>query len=407
MRRWGFALFILAFAYRAFLLQYVPDEFILKNPTESAAIARSLAETGRYANGYVIPTGPTSHGLPVYTVLLALIHLVFGETMLAGYVRCFLAIAASSTLIGMMPWLATRLGLGLRAGILAGIAAVFVHLQGMLELLGWLAEGPLAAIALGLLLVGCVKRWEAPHPSAGGALLMGIGFGASFHVMPALLTVLFGCLAFEVFRRRRSAWRPVVFTLLGAALACAPWTARNIAVFHDFFFMRANFGLELRLGNHDGAAADWETMDETHARSDYRHPGANVEEARLAAELGEAEYMRRAGAEAIEWIRAHPAEFLRLSGWRAIHYWLGPLRPTVLSAGFIILTILAAVGLIRVLPVLSVSRRAAILIPLAAFPLVYYLVPYMPRYREPIDWMLFLLAAAALSPARPAGSSAE
>jgi hypothetical protein len=41
-------------------------------------------------------------------------------------------------------------------------------------------------------------------------------------------------------------------------------------------------------------------------------------------------------------------------------------------------------------------QRAAVLIPLTLFPLVYYFLSVMPRYRVPIDWMLFLLAGAAV-----------
>jgi hypothetical protein len=36
------------------------------------------------------------------------------------------------------------------------------------------------------------------------------------------------------------------------------------------------------------------------------------------------------------------------------------------------------------------------LIPLATYPLIYYIVAYMPRYRIPIDWILYILAGAAV-----------
>jgi hypothetical protein len=38
------------------------------------------------------------------------------------------------------------------------------------------------------------------------------------------------------------------------------------------FFIRSNLGLELRMGNHDGAVADIEVMDAREANS-MRHPG--------------------------------------------------------------------------------------------------------------------------------------
>ena len=39
---------------------------------------------------------------------------------------------------------------------------------------------------------------------------------------------------------------------------------------------------------------------------------------------------------------------------------------------------------------------AVLLIPLLTYPLIYYLVPWQHRYRFPIEWILFLLAGAAL-----------
>ena len=43
----------------------------------------------------------------------------------------------------------------------------------------------------------------------------------------------------------------------------------------------------------------------------------------------------------------------------------------------------------------SLPQRAALIIPLAAYPLVYYFVAYMPSYRMPIDWILLMLVGAA------------
>jgi hypothetical protein len=41
-------------------------------------------------------------------------------------------------------------------------------------------------------------------------------------------------------------------------------------------------------------------------------------------------------------------------------------------------------------------QRASLLTPLVCYPLVYYVVLYMPRYRVPLDWILLLLAGAAV-----------
>lgn len=49
----------------------------------------------------------------------------------------------------------------------------------------------------------------------------------------------------------------------------------------------------------------------------------------------------------------------------------------------------------RSFPMLAIPQRATFLIPLITYPLIYYIVAYMPRYRIPIDWILFILAGAA------------
>jgi hypothetical protein len=64
------------------------------------------------------------------------------------------------------------------------------------------------------------------------------------------------------------------------------------------------------------------------------------------------------------------------------------------------LTLLAGVGAWVAFPSLTIPQRWAILIPLLTFPLIHYAVAYMPRYREPVDWILFLLAGAAVWRAR-------
>ena len=61
-----------------------------------------------------------------------------------------------------------------------------------------------------------------------------------------------------------------------------------------------------------------------------------------------------------------------------------------------LLTILAALGAWKIIPALSTPQRAALIIPLLTFPVVYYLVSYEPRYRIPIAWILHLFAGTAV-----------
>jgi hypothetical protein len=108
--------------------------------------------------------------------------------------------------------------------------------------------------------------------------------------------------------------------------------------------------------------------------------------------------MRQVGRETVEWIRSHRAEFLRLTALRIAQFWFGPVDDRLPALGISLLTLLSVIGAWRVLPLLSVPQRAAILIPLAAYPLVYYLVGFLVRYREPLDGLALLLAATAVGP---------
>jgi hypothetical protein len=61
-----------------------------------------------------------------------------------------------------------------------------------------------------------------------------------------------------------------------------------------------------------------------------------------------------------------------------------------------LVTLLSVVGAWRALRLLNVPQRAALLIPFAAYPLIYYVVGFEARYREPLDGLALLLAATGL-----------
>jgi hypothetical protein len=394
------AIFLLAFTLRAvFFLAYSathPDFYQLGG--EMGRVALSLIHTGDFADPYKIPTGLTAHPTPLWPSLLALVYGALGVTPAAGYVRAALAIGAHSLLFALMPWFSRRLGLGHRAGVVAGIAGALVPFP-MYEIVGSGFSAP-SALALGLVVVAFrhrwIHRWTQAPPTPHSSLLLGLACGAAFHVLPPLLFVVAACLGFElVWKRGRRTCALAACVAAGAAVACIPWTWRNHHALHTLCFIRSNFGLELRIANQPGAHADIEV---NWARNGtLRHPSENLDEARLVGDLGEAEYMRRARREAVAWIRTHPAEFARLTLLRFANFWCGPFRLPWLALLSTLVTGLALLGLRRVLPTLDPPGRAALLIPLLAFPPVYYLVSYVDHYRAPLVWLLLLLAAFELT----------
>jgi hypothetical protein len=379
-------IFLLAFAIRGFFLTKVSHEWVLPhNRWEMEAIATSLAERGQFADPYAVPTGATAHLPPILPLILASIWRMFGMGLAAGYAAWLFRIAAVAAMYAMVPWFAGRLGVGRQAGFLAGIAGAFI--------VAWPGHGEaLTAIAMGLLLVGFLRRWTSGLGSRGGSFLLGLGAGIALHLQPVLLPVVLGCMAFELWwSKDRRKWMMSGVMALGIVVACVPWGWRNYATFGEVFFIRSNLGLELRMGNHEGAAAAMEVMD---AQQEHIHPRTHEGEALKVREIGEVEYMRQAGSEALVWIRAHPGEFTRLTATRVVHIWFGPLHEPSVALGFTALTILALFGALRIMPSLTTPQRAAILIPLATYPLIYYVVAYMQRYRVPLDWVFLMLAGA-------------
>lgn len=147
------------------------------------------------------------------------------------------------------------------------------------------------------------------------------------------------------------------------------------------------------MGNHDGAAATMEVMD---AQDDPRHPRTHFSEARRLRDIGEIAYMREAQAEALGWIKSNSGQFLCLTLQRLGNVWAGPLHRPIAAAGTCLLTLLALWGVRLSWPGLAMPNRAAIVIPLITYPLIYYIVAYMPRYRIPFNWILFILAGTAV-----------
>ena len=380
-------IFVVGFSVRATLIRWVPREYVVPHTRwEMEAIAVSLTERGTFADPYAIPTGPTAHVPPIYPVILSLIYRVFGLTFAAGFVAWMLGAVSYAMTFALLPWFAGRVGMSKEAGVLGGLAgALLPH---------WLAQAEaLTALVLCLLLLAFLRRWTSGHTSALASLLLGLAWGAAFHLKPALLPVLLGCMAFELWwMKDRRRWHWALALALGVVVACVPWAWRNYTTFHHFVFVRSNFGLELRVGNHPNATAD---IDVNAQRGTFLHPRTSESEALQVRMLGEIGYMQQERREALTWIREHPGEFLALTGMRTAYFWLGPLHRPGAAFWYTLLTLLAALGAWKSFPRMIAAQRATMLIPLVTFPLIYYVLSVMHRYRVPIEWLLFLLAGAA------------
>jgi hypothetical protein len=366
---------------------------------EVEAVARSMAAGRGYVDPYKVPTGPTAHTLPIQTGLQALFYWLLGVTPAAAYARSILGVVSIAAAYAMLPWLAERLGLGRRAGVVGGMTAAIVPWLGLPDVLGQMSNEAQASVALGVLMVLYVRRWKSTGPlSLSGSLALGALAGFAFHLAPAIMPVVVMFALFELWwTKDRRRWGGGLAVAAGVVITCAPWTWRNYSALGEAVFIRSNFGLELRLGNHEGARADlWNTTDAARL-----HPGNDEGEARRVRDVGEAAYMREARDKAIGWIRSNPSEFVSLTAARVWHVWFGPPASPLEALPIAGLTVLALLGLRQTMPHLDTPERVALLIPLIGYPLVYYLVGYVPRYTFPVTTLLFMLAGAnAVRPGR-------
>jgi hypothetical protein len=147
-------IFILAFGVRAYSWIKIPP-YLPTPDRELGAIARSLAETGQFADPYIIQKGPTAHLPPVPPAILALILSLFGNTWQAGFVFSGFTIMTSAVTYALIPWIAEKLGMGKPGGWIAGVVGALI-----LEL-----ETPdhgegLAGILMALMLAAFLQRWR-------------------------------------------------------------------------------------------------------------------------------------------------------------------------------------------------------------------------------------------------------
>ena len=383
-----FLLFVLGFGLRVATLSLLPSDQIPPNPLwETGAVAISLAENGTFADPYLIPTGPTAHMAPLWVGAMSLVYRVLGTDYLGGLVRWLLVMAITASLWASLPWVAGRLGLGREAGVLGGLA-------GILTLTYPSEIEPAVGLALAVILVAFQDRWKKERTGRLASILFGLALGLSLHLKPALLPVILGFLLFELWLDRGGKrWMRSGMVAVGIAVACLPWGWRNYATFGDTFFIRGNFGLELAVGNHPGAHPD---IDVSSARGSFLHPRTDMEEAERVREVGERAYMKEKQAAAVGWIRENPGEFARLTVLRTLYFWMGPLHSPAKAIWVSLLTLLAGVGAWWGWPRMTSAQRGALFIPLLTYPLVYYVLAYMPRYGEPVRWILFLLAGAGI-----------
>ena len=359
-------------------------------------IALALLHKHQFADPYAVPTGPTAHTTPFYPVLVAGVYGIFGAGYAGFMVRALLVIGAYSLLYALYVWLAPAFGFPESAGLIAGFFSALLPVKRSAEVfLGW--EEPYAAMALAAILLLTLKHWRAPARKVSLALVIGACWGIAFYVSFSLAAVLAGVVLLDVGTRFSSALiRDNICILLMAAIVVSPWILRNRVELHGWTLMRTAFGQNLWCANNDHTHPSAELINaDPIARNMY--PYTSVNEAMKVRQMGELPYDRYDLHLALDWIRAHPTKFVNLTVRRFLYFWGGPLEHPYETIVTTLYTLVGLFGLFLMKRSVGVLQWQLWLVTFLCFPVMYYLVQYVNRYRTPIDWMVALSAGLVLT----------
>jgi 4-amino-4-deoxy-L-arabinose transferase-like glycosyltransferase len=347
---------------------------------EALGIARSLLSGNGFSSPFAIPTGPTAFLPPIYPAMLAGVERLFGiASKASAWMILAMQCAFSALTCAVLYYFALQFFDRSIARRAAWIWAIFPYAVLLPTNIIW--ESSLSA----LLMITFLYLFAAVLNSGSAAswCFVGVACAVSCLVNAAFLLVLPALLLHLV---PKPAYRRRLIYCLSTFLVCLlPWTIRNYVTLHKVFPLRDNFGLELWIGNRNGATIGSDSVI---------HPAFNMSELHEYQSIGEIAYMARKTALATDYIRRNPVVFLKSTTRRILTYWLVGFN----ALWFLIplLTVLGFSGL--VLMFRRSHPKAWILgIPLLIYPLPYYLTHADLKYQHPVQPLLALLAAVAIS----------
>jgi len=398
---------------------------------EHGRIAENLLAGRGFSIELLGTFGPTSQQAPFYPLLLAAAYWCFGVATPGAVLAVqLLQCAAGTALVLAVAWLAwsllpNRPAIGWVAGAGAAVYPTHLYMVTHLQVALWAA-----LLVTVLLAVAVSPRWRATWT---GAVLAGCLSGALLLVEPILALALPICAAAFWLADGSCTWRACfgrpalgrVGLMAGiAALAIAPWLARNWAVHGRPVFIKSTFGYAFWQGNnpisrgtdkipkpsaerlrteHDGtpAAIDralWEARHETLYVDDVLLKPTGYRE---FAGLSEPQRSALLGRRAWAFVRENPGRYARLCLARLRYFLLfDETNPKAANRVYRVSTVAWLVLAVLGLSVTAGRWRAlwptyAIF---AAVMLFHALVIVSARFRIPVEPISLVWAAAAVAP---------
>jgi 4-amino-4-deoxy-L-arabinose transferase-like glycosyltransferase len=369
---------------------------------EMGRIARALATGYGFADPFHGHTGPTAWVPPLFPWILAGIFKLSGiYTPLSAWIILALDSLLNALIIPLVWEIAERCFNRKVALWSAWLWALYP--AAMQYAVRWIWEMTLTALLFAGVIALALRMRHVGEPADAGRqaptfkewALFGLLWGLIALSNPSLCLFLPVCGVWILLGIPRSAmWpRQILSATLGALIfagCLAPWTWRNERVFHQFVPLRANFGVELYLGNGPGA---------TGLLMEYDHPFQAPDQFRLYEQMDEIAYSKWRGTLAKQIIAANPVRFAALCLRRFYYFWFsvphpgdeGFLNEYGRNLNFQFTSIVGLLGL-----TLALRRRApAAWLFFWAFlllPLTYYFVTVHARFRHPLEPLITILA---------------
>ncbi len=361
---------------------------------EMGSVGRSLAAGEGFSSPFGQATGPTAWEPPLYPYLIAGVFKVFGIYSLASAVVLLVINSIFSALTCIPIFLIAQRCFNERVALwTCWLWALLPPVMAWAT--RWVWETSLAAFLLTLLF------WLTLVMEERDGWLPWLEFGLLWGVAALVNTSLLSFLPFSGLWICWRRWKLGKQFLTGAILAslvflaCViPWTVRNYRTFGTLFFIRSNFGAELRLGNGPGANGTW---------MQQLHPTQNPYEMSRYRGMGEMAYVAMRKQEAVSYIQDNYGRFVFLCIKKFFYYWAGVphahetlARRILRNSLYCLSSVLALSGL-----VMALRKRAPgawlFLWLFLAYPAVYYVVFPHPRYRHPIEPEIGILMVYGLS----------
>lgn len=371
-------IFGLALAVRIFVLMHLLPEqadrgFYRGN--EAARIAWAMVSGHGFSSPWPnTPLAPSAQQPPLYPVLLAGIFKLAGTYSHLSLWIAVILNAVFSAITAVFIFVLGKRVFGASVGIIAAWIWACWLPEAVVSIRLW--ESSLSALFLIASLYLLLYLRDSRHWFSWW--LFGLLGGISALTNTTLLPLFFFFLIWLWF----VGWKcetPRTQQIWGAAAICLlvllPWTLRNYSVFQRVIPVRDNFGMELWIGNHEGVT----NLFEYTSGFPLIDPGEYNR-------LGEIQFMEEKQRVAFQFIKDHPAQFLRLCGQRFFYFWTSPYRKTWFAV-----SLASWLGMI-----LALVQRKILAVPFAIvlllFPIVYYVTHPWSTYRHPIEPVMILLA---------------